>query len=933
MILCSSRYGRAYLCVVVALVSGCGLYEPVDSPQVLSQRAARTIVLTPASATLVTGARLTLAATVRDPQGQEISGASVRWESLSPHHARVSVAGEVEALTPGEAIIEARSGAGVARATITVRDASEFQVVLSPPTLTLAAGARAQLMAQVRDRADAPVPSAMITWRSANEAVARVSATGEVTALAAGQVAITASFATASATTQVTVTAAPVGEGALDVAVGPRHACALDELGRAYCWGAGELGQWGVPFDAARAGTIHLVSASLRFTSLVAGDDFSCGLTAMGQAYCWGAGANGRLGAGLRDDPDRDTPTEVQTEQRFEQLAAGGRNACGVTASGELYCWGDNTTLQLGPGYEAFTTRSVPVKLQRDGVERVSVGRGHLCITRAQGASCWGDNARRQLTGDDALQDDAARVITIPGQVIRQIEAGDQMSCALTLADRAYCWGKGEGFSLGRGEVEDDSATPAPVAGGDQFASLALGEGYVCGVRRDDSALYCWGEDVAGRMAQPSQTRFPQPARAVGNVTFERVAVGRDMSCGIARDGALTCWGYWSDSGLGDGRLGYVSAPHVLVGLSAATPPALALGSAHTCALDAQQRVVCWGRGEEGQLGLGAAMMASQATPSVIMQQAEGPGALATGAAHTCALVAGEARCWGANDFGQLGLGNRFARPSPGAPVALASGELALAKIFSGFASQHTCAIDPDGALWCWGRASEGQLGIGISPELLSRPRQVMGLADVTQVALGAAHTCALSGDNALHCWGDNSSGQLGDGSRVSRAQPGDAIAHPEGGSFASVSLGAAHTCALDADARVWCWGQGARNRLGTGGESDRTTPGLVFPGRRISQLALGEAHSCALEVPNEQVWCWGRAERGLLGAAVSDASSAPRQVSLPAKASALVAGARHTCAVLAQGQVVCWGEGFAGQLGDAVRASSTPQAVTLPRP
>lgn len=296
------------------------------------------------------------------------------------------------------------------------------------------------------------------------------------------------------------------------------------------------------------------------------------------------------------------------------------------------------------------------------------------------------------------------------------------------------------------------------------------------------------------------------------------------------------------------------------------------------------------------------------------------PAAVTAGDAHSCALlIDGTIRCWGANDRGQLGYNhpNGF-NPTP-APVGALAGAVAVVA-----GGQHTCALIDDGSVRCWGDNSRGQLGDGTTDDSTS-PVTVAELDNVLTLAAGRAHTCARIGDGTIRCWGANDSGQLGDGSFLDRHSPATVVAIS---TATVVAAGAEHTCAMLAGGAVTCWGANGSGQLGND-VVPKTNQHLPVAGIKADALAAGGAHTCSL-VEDGEVTCWGANGAGQLGDGTTDDSSEPVAVKDVTKAIEIAAGGRHTCAVLADGTMRCWGENESGQLGnESFENSATAVAVS----
>lgn len=241
---------------------------------------------------------------------------------------------------------------------------------------------------------------------------------------------------------------------------------------------------------------------------------------------------------------------------------------------------------------------------------------------------------------------------------------------------------------------------------------------------------------------------------------------------------------------------------------------------------------------------------------------------------------------------------------------------------------RHTCAITTAGALKCWGSNSNGQLGDGSNADSLT-PVDVVGLSSgVVSVGAGAFSTCAVTQQGAAKCWGANVYGQLGDGTTTQQMTPTQVVGLTSG--VKSITGGDNHTCALVVGGKVMCWGYNYHGQLGAGAGPDSSTPVQVSNLTSAVSVDLGPSHSCALTAAGA-VMCWGFNMYGNLGNGTQDAQNVPTQVSgLTAGVKAVSAGDNHTCAITDAGGVKCWGWNMFGQLGDGTTQNrNTPVDVS----
>lgn len=351
---------------------------------------------------------------------------------------------------------------------------------------------------------------------------------------------------------------------------------------------------------------------------------------------------------------------------------------------------------------------------------------------------------------------------------------------------------------------------------------------------------------------------------------------------------------------------------------------AVAAGPGFTCGLDRSGRARCWGADSLGTLGDGSVGgVRSHPLPVAgTLRFTE----LVAGAGHACGLTeAGEAWCWGDNRFGQLGVSGGSAlcrhadgtfpcRPTP----ARAARPLRFQALTAG--GGHTCGLTEETALYCWGSNRAGQLGIGTFGGATSTPHRVG--SGVRLVAAGGVHTCAVTALRDVLCWGGNVRGQLGDGSRLPASGPRFVTIR----GAEDVAAGPVQTCVR---APATCWGGNELGQLGIGRVGDTSLPRRVDTSLDLASLSLGARHGCGRSGEDVPL-CWGSAEGGALGdGRVEGTASSPVRVAGEHRFIDVAAGDGHACGVDRGGGAWCWGENRRGQLGDGTR-SSRPRPVAV---
>jgi alpha-tubulin suppressor-like RCC1 family protein len=347
------------------------------------------------------------------------------------------------------------------------------------------------------------------------------------------------------------------------------------------------------------------------------------------------------------------------------------------------------------------------------GVSAITAGGSHACVLLGDGtARCWGDEVFGELGNDTlaAAVPNVAHPVTVDLAGIVQLTAGGLHTCALLNDTTVACWGDdGEG-QLGNGVRSLATLTPSAVAALTNVTSVVA-----------------MGPSVMG-----------------SDLSYE-------YTCALLAGGTAQCWGNDSASELGDGMVQtFVATPVPVSGLTGAV--ALTLGGMHACAVLSDRTVSCWGNYD---------LIHGSTTPAPVTGLA-GVVAIAAGELHTCALLNdGTVSCWGDDLYGQLGNGATSSEPAT-APESIAQLESVTA-IAAG--ADHTCALLADGTVRCWGFNSDGQVGSDLAISILTTPTIVSGLAGVVAITAGGEFTCALITGGTVKCWGQNASGQLGNGS------------------------------------------------------------------------------------------------------------------------------------------------------------------------
>jgi alpha-tubulin suppressor-like RCC1 family protein len=285
-------------------------------------------------------------------------------------------------------------------------------------------------------------------------------------------------------------------------------------------------------------------------------------------------------------------------------------------------------------------------------------------------------------------------------------------------------------------------------------------------------------------------------------------------------------------------------------------------GSQHSCAVREGGEVECFGANDVGQLGVSG--MPESTTP-VEVELPEPASFVITEVNTTCALLADRRLfCWGENTEGQLGLSDGYPGENYFEPIEVGSLEPSSTALYRAVdvGHGHVCGIRDSGALYCWGRNTAEQLGLGLdAPDQVREPTRVGDSTGWRSVQAGADSSCVIDGAAALYCWGTNTFANLGTGDRETYE-----LATPVAPeiAFSRVSIDTFHSCAVDQGGALYCWGRGNEGQLANGEWVDREVPTLV-PGETFSSVAVGRFFTCAVHVDGA-VFCSGSNDGGQLG-------------------------------------------------------------------
>ncbi len=382
------------------------------------------------------------------------------------------------------------------------------------------------------------------------------------------------------------------------ISLGNQHACLIGNDQTLWCLGSDSYGQLGDGVGSHRTPT----QVPGTWSAPACGARETCALDAQGHPACTGENDDGELGDGTTID--RDTFAPVAGGASSSQLALGFDNSFALTASGQLWAWGEAQYGTLGNGTTA-PSLDAPQAVATQPLSQIAAS-DHACgIDMIGDLYCWGRNDSGQL-GIGGTNGSAGPVQVGPTTTWSAVATGGLHTCGIS-ASGAYCWGRGDSGQLGNGLLPTYADTPQSLANA-TFVAVTCGYAHSCAIAKDRLA-WCWGDGNHGQLGVGGLGQLLYP-NELPVVTWRKLAAGGYHTCGIQSDGSLWCWGLNSNGQLGDGTLESRDTPALVGDPTDTTWTDISAGFLHTCATKSDHTLWCWGFNMSGQLGDGTAWRA-----------------------------------------------------------------------------------------------------------------------------------------------------------------------------------------------------------------------------------------------------------------------------------------------------------------------------------
>ncbi|MCJ8344654.1 hypothetical protein MJH12_03870, partial [bacterium] len=631
------------------------------------------------------------------------------------------------------------------------------------------------------------------------------------------------------------------------IAIANQHGCALNQGGNVFCFGDNTYNRVGLS-----SGTITTIPVQIQglqnIEKIAVGQYHNCALDSSGDIYCFGYGQYGQLANQLyttQSKPvkafnggtsiENDVHNDFEQQLKFKDLAVGRYFTCALSLDNEVYCAGDNSMGQLAQLGISSSNTFKKVFLKKK-VKSLALGQRHACVKYFdRTVSCWGANDFQQIS--DRNNTRVYQAIPVFSNAL-QLELGANHTCIIHMDNQVHCIGDKSQSLLPISSTpissidyfrENINVAPVAIAGSDQ--NHAIGRILLNGSHsfdiNDDLLSYQWSilQEISGSTI------------AIENSTSQ-----------IASFYVTLPGNYIVGLSVSDSSLTSISQFRLLIRPQSEYHQIQQIVSySNTCLIVNQGEVYCKGQNSSGQLGFGDSLVKQNFEKVTQLQDIQNLDIFGN---HSCAVSkTGRVYCSGNNSYGQLGSGDSVSSSKPVTVISLNK----VKQVALG--TNHTCALNEDGQVFCFGYNSNGQLGNQSTINSLS-PTRVLQLDNVEKIIAGENNTCALLNDRNMKCFGYNGYKNLGD-SMTTRSQIPVHVNLPRN-KVVDIFAGNTHSCALTIDGELWCFGRNNYGQLGLKSNISSSYPQKISHPSPIKEVFLGNFSTCFID-QNAQLYCSGR--------------------------------------------------------------------------
>ena len=681
------------------------------------------------------------------------------------------------------------------------------------------------------------------------------------------------------------------------------HACGISSDGELYCWGSERDGKIGNGNNSSNnIYTPQRISISNTWERVELGKNHSCGINS-GELYCWGKDDYGQVGNGGGSTVDVNVAEKIGSSNTWSALSLSEFHTCGID-NGELYCWGADFYGQVGNGSGSTSNIEAPQKIgSSNSWSDITVGEAFSCGIDAGELYCWGSDSSGEVgNGSGSTSNIESPQKIGSSNTWSSVGAGNSHACGINNGE-LYCWGSDSIGQIGNGSVSTAKVeAPQRIGNSNKWSAVAGGELHTCGINNNE--LYCWGYNEHGQVGNGSLIDFEIPQKISNSSSWILIEAGGYQSCAI-KNNDLYCWGKNNNGQLANSNYKAIEIP-LRIGTSN-NWEVISSSQYHNCATNGG-KAFCWGSGYSESLGNGS-ISNIRSIPQLINNSNKWS-AVSAGYNHSCGINSGALYCWGDDVFGQVGNGSASTVDIDSPQQVGVSYE--WSQISMGY--YYSCGIK-SGELYCWGGDNYGQVGNGSgSTSNIESPQKIGVFINWSHISTGRYHTCGIN-SGELYCWGRDDFGQVGNGSgSTSNIESPQKIGSSN--TWSEVSIGLFHTCGIN-DGELYCWGRDAYGEVGngSGSTSNIEIPQKIGSSNNWSHISVGSYHSCGIN--DGELYCWGSDSNGQLGngsLSTTDIES-PQKIGSSNNWKYISAGTSHTCG-LQESKLFCFGSNSYGQSG-----------------